>query len=73
MSRTIKVGIIGLSASKNLRGTSWASLAHLPYLLKSPRYEIVAVQNTSEESAKKAIEQFELPGIVKAYGTAEGI
>lgn len=51
----IRLGIIGLSSSAV---TSWASGAHLPYLL-SPRglakYKIVALCNSSVESAKSAI------------------
>ncbi|ROW04120.1 hypothetical protein VSDG_00945 [Cytospora chrysosperma] len=56
----IRLGIIGLSASAT---TSWASTAHLPYLLSargSSKYNIVALCNSSLESAKKAIEMYGL-------------
>ena len=46
MSKVIHVRIIGLSADIGLE-TSWAAVAHLPNLLKSPKYEIVALQNSS--------------------------
>ncbi|KAJ4416008.1 hypothetical protein N0V82_007035 [Gnomoniopsis sp. IMI 355080] len=65
----IRLGIIGLSSSAV---TSWASSAHLPYLT-SPRglakYRIVALCNSSVESAKAAIKTFRLdPATTKAYG-----
>ncbi|UKZ74532.1 hypothetical protein TrVFT333_002202 [Trichoderma virens FT-333] len=57
----IRLAIIGLSGT-NL--SSWASVAHLPYLL-SPRgkaqYKIVAICNSSIESARLAIKTFHLP------------
>ncbi|KAJ6437445.1 oxidoreductase family protein [Purpureocillium lavendulum] len=60
MAPLIRVGIIGLSASAI---TSWASRAHLPYLL-SPRgrarYAIVALCNSSVEAARAAIRAFDL-------------
>jgi predicted dehydrogenase len=63
----IRLGIIGLSG-KNL--SSWASTAHLPYLV-SPRgrslYEIVAVCNSNIDSARLAIEIFQLPPDTRAY------
>lgn len=65
----IRLGIIGLSSSAV---TSWASAAHLPYLL-SPRgrskYAILALCNSSVDSAKKAIQQYGLdPAKTRAYG-----
>ncbi|KAH7179849.1 uncharacterized protein B0J16DRAFT_347829 [Fusarium flagelliforme] len=69
----IRVALVGLSASAK---TSWASKAHLPYLL-SPlgrsKYQIVALQNSSVEAAQKAISQYNLPAETKAYGTAEDL
>ncbi|KAJ4129283.1 hypothetical protein NW768_007819 [Fusarium equiseti] len=69
----IRVALVGLSASAK---TSWASKAHLPYLL-SPlgrsKYQIVALQNSSIEAAQKAIAQYNLPAETKAYGTAEDL
>ncbi|KAL3958102.1 hypothetical protein ACCO45_008680 [Purpureocillium lilacinum] len=61
MAAPIRVAIIGLSASAI---TSWASTAHLPYLL-SPRgrtrYTIVALCNSSVDAARAAIRAFDLP------------
>lgn len=65
----IRVALIGLSQSAK---TSWASQAHLPYLLSErgrQRYKIVALCNSSQEAAKKAISFYELPSDVKAYGS----
>jgi predicted dehydrogenase len=65
----IRTAIIGLSSSAV---TSWASNAHLPYLL-SPlgrsKYEIVALLNSSVPAAKAAIEAFKLSPDTKAYGS----
>jgi predicted dehydrogenase len=72
MSKVIHVGLIGLSADTS-QGTTWAASAHLPYFLKSPKYEIVALQNSTAEKAQKAIEHYSLPGDVQAYGTPEGL
>ncbi|KAF1830716.1 NAD(P)-binding protein [Decorospora gaudefroyi] len=66
----IRTAIIGLSESAV---TSWASAAHLPYLL-SPRgrerFKIVALCNSSVASAHKAIAHFQLPDSeqIRAYG-----
>ncbi|KAF4973156.1 hypothetical protein FSARC_500 [Fusarium sarcochroum] len=69
----IRTAIIGLSSSAK---TSWASNAHLPYLL-SPRgrskFQIVALQNSSVEAAKKAIADYKLSPETKAYGTPEDL
>ncbi|KAF5025862.1 hypothetical protein F66182_2084 [Fusarium sp. NRRL 66182] len=69
----IRTAIIGLSSSAI---TSWASNAHLPYLL-SPRgrskYQIIALQNSSVEAAHKAIADFNLPSETKAYGNPEDL
>ncbi|GAB7343017.1 hypothetical protein MBLNU457_g1107t1 [Dothideomycetes sp. NU457] len=64
----IRVALVGLSASAK---TSWASRAHLPYLISSrgkQHYEVVALLNSSEEAAKRAREHFELPSSVRTYG-----
>lgn len=65
---SIRTAIIGLSSSAT---TSWASNAHLPYLL-SPRgrakYHIVALCNSSVAAAKAAIEAYRLPQETRAYG-----
>ena len=66
----IRVALIGLSTSST---TSWAKTAHLPYLLSDrgrSKYEIVAICNTSVESAQKAIKAFGLPSDTRAYGSA---
>jgi predicted dehydrogenase len=47
--------------------------AHLPYLIKSPHYEITALCNSSVESAKTAIERHGLPLTTKAYGSPEDL
>ena len=69
----ICIAIIGLSQSAK---TSWASQGHLPYLLSErgrQRYEIVALLNSSEEAAKRAIEAYQLPPVVKAYGSPDDL
>jgi len=63
--------MIGLSASPT--GTGWAAVAHLPYLLKSSKYSITALCNSSVESAQKAIAAFNLPSNTKAYGRPEDL
>ncbi|KEY70384.1 hypothetical protein S7711_09358 [Stachybotrys chartarum IBT 7711] len=64
----IRTAIVGLSQSASV---SWASVAHLPYLL-SPRgrskFTITALCNTSVESAKRAVAAFNLPPETKTYG-----
>jgi predicted dehydrogenase len=67
----IRVGLIGLSGAP--QGVSWAQYAHLPYLQKSPHYEIVALLNSSVESAQAAIKQFDFPAQTKAYGDPQGL
>jgi hypothetical protein len=73
MSSPIRVALIGLSKNAS---ASWAARAHLPYLL-SPRgrekYLIVALLNRSVDSAKAAIQAFDLPSSVKAYGSPEDL
>jgi predicted dehydrogenase len=67
----IKVGLIGLSTSS--KATNWAALAHLPYLRSAQRishYEIVALCNSSVESARKSITHFNLSSTIRAYGSA---
>lgn len=71
----IRVGLIGLSSSKpdSMTIGAWAHLAHLPYLLSSPDYEIVALANSSQEAAEKAVKVYNLPATTKAYGSPEEI
>jgi predicted dehydrogenase len=64
----IRIGFIGLSAV-----SSWGSQAHLPYLKESSKYTIVALCNTSVESAKAAIAKYELPASTKAYGSYKDV
>lgn len=69
----IRVGIIGLGAVVKegfSRGT-WG-LQHVKSLTASPHYEIVAVCNSSVESAQKSIGVHKLTN-AKAYGSAEDI
>jgi hypothetical protein len=66
MTAPIRIGFIGLSS----RG--WAKIAHLPYLQDTTKFKIVAVCNTSVESAQRAIEAFKFDAKTKAYGDVEG-
>ncbi|KAL7796752.1 hypothetical protein V8C37DRAFT_371351 [Trichoderma ceciliae] len=69
----IRTAIVGLSGSAT---TSWASAAHLPYLLSArgrEKYQIVALCNSSVEAAKRAIEAFKLPPETKAYGDPQAL
>lgn len=67
----IRVAIVGLSAAAT--GSGWAASAHLPYLLKSPHYKIVALCNTSLEKAEAAIKAYNLDPQTKAYGSPEDL
>ena len=63
----IRVGILGLSSGQ------WSANAHLPYLQSTnSKFEIVAVCNSSAESARNSIKNLKLAESVKAYGTPEG-
>lgn len=69
----IRTAIIGLSTNAI---TNWASAAHLPYFLSPAgrsRYEIVALCNSSVESAKAAIEAYKLPAKTRAYGSPDDL
>jgi predicted dehydrogenase len=69
----IRTALIGLSASAK---ASWASGAHLPYLLSprgKERYEIVALLNSSVDAARAAIDTFGLSPATKAYGSPEDL
>ncbi|KAL2834028.1 hypothetical protein BJY01DRAFT_253265 [Aspergillus pseudoustus] len=63
----IRVGLIGLSA-----GGGWAPAAHLPYLQNSSKYTITAVCNSSLESGRKALEQYNLDS-AKPYDSVESM
>ncbi|KAF3074572.1 Galactose/lactose metabolism regulatory protein GAL80 [Trichoderma lentiforme] len=70
----VKVGIIGLGATGPALGPgAWAVAAHLASFVPSPHYEIVAVCNSSVESAQRSIDFHKLPSTVKAYGNPEDI
>ncbi|KAL6855703.1 NAD(P)-binding protein [Trichoderma novae-zelandiae] len=70
----IKVGIIGLGATGPALGPgAWAVAAHLASFVPSPNYEIVAVCNSSVESAQRSIDYHKLPSSTKAYGKPEDI
>lgn len=69
MAQPINVALIGLSASAT---TSWASNAHLPYLISpkgKEKYNLIALLNSSVETAKQAIEHYNLPPETRAYGS----
>ena len=52
---------------------AWANMAHMPYLLKSAHYEIVALCNSSVEAATAAIKVHGFPKSTKAYGSPEAM
>ncbi|KAK4210322.1 Galactose/lactose metabolism regulatory protein-like protein [Rhypophila decipiens] len=64
----VRVALIGLSASAK---TSWASGAHLPYLLSSrgqSKYQITALLNSSVEAAEASRATYNLSDKVRLYG-----
>ncbi|KAJ5472304.1 hypothetical protein N7530_006305 [Penicillium desertorum] len=66
--KPIRIGIIGLSPG------AWAANAHLPYLQRpDSKFEIVAVCNSSVESAVKSAKDLNLPGGVRTYGNVQDI
>ncbi|KAJ4854861.1 oxidoreductase family, NAD-binding rossmann fold domain-containing protein [Trichoderma breve] len=70
----IRVGIVGLSPEPAGAGQGkWGVSAHLASLRPSPHYEIVAICNSSVESARRSIEYHKLPSSVKAYGSVEDL
>ncbi|KAG0652059.1 Aspirochlorine biosynthesis E [Hyphodiscus hymeniophilus] len=72
-STPIRVGFIGLGTATSTGPGAWGATAHLPALLSSPKYKIVALANSSVASAEASIAYHKLPSSVKAYGTPEGI
>lgn len=73
MMSPIRLALIGLSKAAK---TSWAAEGHLPYLLSErgkQRYKIVALLNSSEDAAKRAIEHYDLGSDVKAYDSAQAL
>ncbi|KAI0905368.1 oxidoreductase [Ustulina deusta] len=75
----IRVGIIGLRpapeySSSRVQPGYWAVIAHLPALRAMPEdYEVIAVCNSSVQSAAAAIKQYGLPESTKAYGSPEDL
>lgn len=71
---TIRVGIIGITSNpaEGFRAGQWG-LQHLSSLVNSPYYEVVAICNSTEESARKAIKLHNLGSQVKPYGSAEDL
>ncbi|OJJ78040.1 hypothetical protein ASPBRDRAFT_191301 [Aspergillus brasiliensis CBS 101740] len=64
----IRIGIIGLADG------SWAAKAHLPYLQSSTsKFEIVAVCNSSVQSAVKSVKDLNLPPGTRTYGNVQDI
>jgi predicted dehydrogenase len=69
----ICVALVGLSSSAKV---TWASDAHLPYLLSAngkTHYKLVALLNSSVAAAESAISTFNLPHDVKAYGDPDSL
>lgn len=71
----IRVGIVGLGASdpSSYMPGSWGIFAHLRSLQALSAYEIVAVANSSVESAQRSIDFHKLPATTKAYGNPNDI
>ncbi|KAK1507703.1 oxidoreductase [Colletotrichum tamarilloi] len=63
--KVTNVGFIGLSSRPEW---SWAVAAHLPYFINSKHYNFAALQNSSRETAQKAIRLHNLAQDTKAYG-----
>ena len=68
-NQAIHIGIVGLSATPS----TWGQLAHLPRLVSSPNYTIVALCNSSVAAAQAAIKAHSLPPNTKAYGTYDDL
>jgi predicted dehydrogenase len=64
----IRVGFIGLSAIIPVYGLHGEAVrAHLPSLVESPYYEIIALANSSVEAAHKSTSFQNFPPTTKAY------
>ncbi|KAF2113094.1 oxidoreductase family protein [Lophiotrema nucula] len=69
----IRIALIGLSASAKV---SWASDAHLPYLLSErgrSQYKLVALLNSSVKAAEAAKQEYNLDPSIKAYGDPQDL
>ncbi|KAI4593151.1 hypothetical protein KJ359_010075 [Pestalotiopsis sp. 9143b] len=70
----IRVGLIGLgTSSERMTAGTWGVTAHLRPLQALEDYEIVAVANSTADSARRSIEHHGLPAETKAYGSPEDI
>lgn len=70
----IRVGLIGLAAADTPgRMGSWGVFAHLRSIQALSEFELVAVANSSVDSAQRSIDFHKLPATVKAYGNPEDI
>lgn len=68
----VRIGLVGLSTSS--KSTSWAALAHLPFLqsdIGKKHFEIVALCNSSKASGEKSKEHYKLSDSVKTYDSPE--
>jgi predicted dehydrogenase len=64
----IRIGFIGLSPGQ------WAANGHLSYLQSAnSKFEIVAVCNSSVESAEKSVKALKLKEGTKTYGDVQGM
>lgn len=73
-SSAIRVGIIGLGISTGtLFPGIWATIAHLPYLLSSPKHAITAVTNSTIAFAQRSIDHHNLGSHVKAYDNPQDL
>lgn len=70
----IRVGLIGLSSHEGgkLEGVSWAEIAHLPYIRKTPHYEVRALLNSSVEAAQQAVRKYGLAETTRVYSDPNG-
>ncbi|PVH83417.1 putative oxidoreductase [Cadophora sp. DSE1049] len=74
MPSPIRIGLVGLGKGPLQMGPGiWGASVHLPYLLASPKYTLVAVQNSTVESALASIKHHKLGPDIKAYGTPEDL
>ncbi|KAF6818013.1 oxidoreductase family protein [Colletotrichum sojae] len=70
----IRVGIIGLSAKSSDEALgAWAVKSILPSLRNSPKYEVVALCNSSLEAAQRSIEFHDLPKETRTYDNPESM
>ncbi len=70
----IRVGLVGLSTSTNsMAPGAWAWSAHLPYLISSSKYKIVALCNSTKQAAEASIAYHQLGPNVKAYGSPKDL